>query len=264
LDHKQILREKLMKRLFSAAVTVLMLSLAWQSTLTAAAEATDANPVDFRACNFREGKDMLDLQPALVNFRNYAKQADTGYAAWMLIPELQNEATFDFAWLGSWPDGVAYGVSMERWKKKGNAVAAEINSVVDCGSHHQMAMSRPINAPDGTPEDGVLLFFACNVNEGKSLEEAYAAQLEFGHTMKANGSQSVSWFYTPLAGAGPDAPDYYYVVGFYRYSDFGDTLDLFVNRGGVQLQRKLITPVASCLTPNVYDAVSVRAHDETK
>ena len=252
-----------MKQLFSAVVMVFMLSLGWQSPAVAAEEAIQANPVDFRACNFREGKDMLDLQPALVNFRNYAKQKDTGYAAWILKPELQDEAGFDFGWLGSWPDGVAYGVSTERWKKKGNAVAAELNTVIDCGSHHQMAMSRPINAPDGTPEDGVMLFFACNLNEGKSLEEAYAAQLEFGHTMKANGSQSVSWFYTPLAGAGPDAPDYYYVVGFYRYSDFGDTLDLFVNRGGVQLQQKLITPVASCQTPDVYDAVSVRAHDET-
>lgn len=252
-----------MKQLFSAAMVVGTLFLVSQSPAVTAEEAINANPVDFRACNFREGKDMLDLAPALVNFRNYAKQKDVGYAAWILKPEMQNEAGFDFGWLGSWPDGVAYGVSTERWKKKGNAVAAEINSVVDCSGHHQMAMSRPINAPSGTPEDGVMLFFACNVNEGKSLKEAYAAQLEFGHTMKANGSQSVSWFYTPLAGAGPDAPDYYYVVGFYRYSDFGDTLDLFVNRGGVELQQKLVTPVASCQTPDVYDAVSVRAHDET-
>lgn len=251
-----------MNRLFSAAATVLMLSLGWQPSSVSAADAVKANPVDFRTCNFREGKDMLDLQPALVNFRNYAKQKDTGYAAWMLIPELHSESGFDFGWLGAWPDGIAYGVSMERWKKKGNAVAAEISTVVDCSSHHEMAMSRPINAPDGTPEDGVVLFYSCNLNDGKAIEDAYKAHLEFGQTMKAKGSLSVSWFYTPAAGAGAESPDYYHVVGFYRYSDLGDTMEMFVNRGGVKIRQELIDPVATCRTPNVYDAISVRAHDE--
>ena len=252
-----------MNHKYMVAMSLLVLSLGWQSPAIGANESVKANPVDFRACNFREGKDELDLAPLLVKFRSYANQKDVGYAAWILKPEFQDTAEFDFGWLGSWPDGVAYGVSTERWKTQGKTLAREINSVVDCSGRHEMALSRPINAPDGTPEDGVLLFFACSLNEGKTMQEAYLAQREFGQTMKANGSQSVSWFYTPTAGAGPDAPDYYYVVGFYRYSDFGDTLELFVNRGGVELQQKLVAPVASCLTPNVYDAVSVRAHDET-
>tara|TARA_R110001599_G_scaffold244233_1_gene444181 strand:+ start:12580 stop:13326 length:747 start_codon:yes stop_codon:yes gene_type:complete len=245
------------------AMALLVLSLGWQSAALAAETAANANPVDFRACNFRDGKDELDLAPLLVKFRNYANQKDVGYAAWILKPEFHSSAEFDIGWLGSWPDGIAYGTSMERWKKEGKALAAEFNSVVDCSARHELAMALPINAPDGTPEDGILLFYACNLNEGKSLKDAYKAQLEFGLTMKANGSLSVSWMYTPAAGAGPDAPDYYHVVGFYRYSDLGDTMELFVNRGGVELRKKIVGPVASCQNPNIYDALSVRARDET-
>ena len=256
-----------MKKMCMAAMSMLLLSLGWQSSAIAAETVAEiganANPVDFRACNFREGKDQLDLAPLLVKFRNYAKQKDVGYAAWILKPEFHSSHEFDFGWLGAWPDGIAYGNSMERWKRDGKSLAAEINSVVDCSSSHELAMSLPINAPDGTPEDGVMLFYACNLNEGVSLKEAYKAQLDYGQTMKAKGSLSVSWMYAPAAGAGPDAPDYYHVLGFYRYSDLGDTMELFVNRGGVETRDKIIGPVASCLTPNIYDAVSVRAHDET-
>lgn len=251
------------KQRYVVAILWLFLSLVWQLPAMAAVTAA-AKPVDFRTCNFRQGKDELDLAPLLVKFRNYAKQKDVGYAAWILKPELHSTAEFDFGWLGSWPDGVAYGTSMERWKKDGKPLAREFNSVVDCSARHELAMSLPINAPDGTPEDGVLLFYACDLNEGTTVQEAYKAHLEFGQAMKAKGSLSVSWMYTPAAGAGAQAPDYYHVVGFFRYSDLGDTMELFVNRGGVELRRKIIGPVASCLTPNIYDAMSVRAPDETR
>ena len=109
------------------AMSLLVLSLGWQSPAIGANESVKANPVDFRACNFREGKDELDLAPLLVKFRSYAKQKDVGYAAWILKPEFQDTAEFDFGWLGSWPDGVAYGVSTERWKTQGKTLAREIN-----------------------------------------------------------------------------------------------------------------------------------------
>ncbi|MEM6582495.1 MAG: hypothetical protein AAGF35_04500 [Pseudomonadota bacterium] len=253
-----------MKHIFLALIASLVFKIVGGTPALAADTAIQANPVEFRTCTYREGKDRLDLQPLMVKFRNYTKLRDVGYAAWLLTPELHSGPDFDFAWLGSWPDGVSYGVSMERWKTQGRSLAAEMDAVIDCGAMHEMSYAYPINAPDGTPEAGIILIFACHIDEGKTLQEAYVAQREFGQTMKANGSQSISWFYQPVAGAGPDAPDYYYVVGFYRYSDFGDTLDMFINRGGVALQQEVITPVSSCQTPDVYDAVSIRTHDETR
>jgi len=238
--------------------------LAVLATGTPAVQAADqvaGRPVDYLACNFREGKSMADLNPLLEKFRAYANKNDTGYSAWLLTPEYRSDADYDIAWMGSWPSGVAFGVSMEKWHSTGKQLAGEFAQVVDCGPR-VMAMSRPINAPDGTPEDGILLLYACTLNDGKTLKDAYRAHLDFGQWMKANGSLAVSWMFTPAAGAGDSDVDYYHAAAFYRYSDMGDTMELFVNRGGAEMRAKAIDPVASCRTPNVYDALSVRAADE--
>jgi hypothetical protein len=229
--------------------------------LSLAAGSSDLRPVEFRACHFREGKGLADLQALADKFREYANKNDIGYAAWILLPEFQSEASMDVGWLGAWPDGIAYGVSMEKWKSRSNDLLPQFQAVIQCGTHELM-MSRPINAPDGTPEDGILLTYACTLKDGKTLADAYKAHLEYGQVMKTKGSLAVSWMYTPAAGFGKSDVDYYHSVGFYRYSDLGDTMEMFFNRGGVATRQNIIDPVASCLTPVVYDAISVRAHDE--
>jgi hypothetical protein len=250
-----------MKKSFLAIMGVFLVYVGWAPSLMAM-ENAKARPVEFRACNFREGKNMQDLEKVNAKFRDYANKNDSGYAAWVLTPEFQSDDGFDVGWLGSWPNGEAYGVSTEKWKSPQNALLPQFSEVIDCGHNHQLAWSLPINAPEGTPEDGILLFYQCTLNDGKSINDAYKAQLQFGQTMKAKGSLSVSWMFVPAAGAGDIDFDYYHVVGFYRYSDLGDTMELFVNRGGLESRGKIIDPVASCRTPNVYDALSVRAHDE--
>ncbi len=220
-----------------------------------------AAPVDFRACDFHEGKGMRDLERVTGLFREWANQNDVQYSAWTLFPEYQHTLGFDFGWLGSWPSADAFGVSMERWKTSGREVYAEFAEVMDCRSSHQLAMSLPINAPEGTPEDGVLMFYACNVEDGKSLDDAYAAHLDLGQAMKSMGSLAVSWMFQPAIAASGDV-DYYHVVGFYRYSDMGATMELYANGGGIQEFRKHLGGVSQCRTPTVYDAVSVRARDE--
>ena len=219
-----------------------------------------AAPVDFRACSFKDGKGRQDLNKVTAKFRDYANKMDVDYAAWTLYPEFQNQMGFDVAWLGAWPNSEAFGVSMEKWKTTGQSVQADFAEVIDCSHSHQLAMSRPINAPEGTPEDGVLLFYACDLEEGVSINDAYKAHLELGTAMKGLGSLAVSWMFQP-AIAGGDV-DYYHVVGFYRYSDMGATMELYANGGGVQQFQKHLGGVSNCATPSVFDAVSVRARDE--
>jgi len=229
---------------------------------SALAADTKARPVDFRGCNFLDGKTMADLDKVTDKFRAYANKNDTGYSAWILTPEYATNPGFDVAWMGAWPDGVAFGVSMEKWRSLGTGIAAEFAQVVDCSGIHVAATSLPINAPEATPQDGILLLYACKLNQGKTLDEAYAAHLKFGQTMKAKGSLSNSWMFTPIAGAGDSEVDYYHAAAFYRYSDLGDTMEMFVNRGGAGERVKIIDPVASCQTPDVFNALSVRAAEE--
>ena len=237
----------------------------WTAAITPAFAmewTTSAAPVDFRACNFRDGKTMADFDKVAAKFRDYAKKNDLAYSAWALIPEYQTGIDFELGWLGAWPNSEANGVSMERWKSNGRQLAAEFNQVIDCSGRHEMALSKPINAPQGTPEDGVLMFYACSLNDGVDIDKAYAAHLKAGTEMKGMGSLAVSWMFLPAIGAADADFDYYHVIGFYRYSDMGATMEMYFNGGGIQKQQAILGKVSSCRTPTVFDAISVRAMDE--
>jgi hypothetical protein len=244
------------------AVVVSAVLVAWSVQASALEWTTSAAPVDFRACNFRDGKSMKDLDKVSAKFREYANKNDIAYSAWVLAPEYMTGADFDVGWLGAWPNSEAFGVSLEKWKSSGKQLQAEFNEVMDCGGRHEMALSKPINAPQGTPEDGVLMFYACNLNDGVNLDQAYKALLDAGTEMKGMGSLAVSWMFVPAMGAAPDNPDYYHVIGFYRYSDMGATMEIYFNGGGIQKQQAHLTKLSSCQTPAVFDAISVRASDE--
>src|SRR5210317_51946 len=250
-----------MKKQLAAAMTACAVSVGGATSAQAMEQKVHAAPVDFRACNFHEGKSMRDLDKVSAKFREYANESDVAYAAWTLTPQYHTALGFDVGWLGAWPDGEAYGVSMEKWVTTGREVAAEFNQVIDCSARHELAISLPISAPAGTPEDGVLMFYQCTLNDDKSLDAAYEAHLDAGTAMKGLGSLAVSWMFQPAVGAGDDVDfDYYHVVGFYRYSDMGATMEMYANGGGRQTQQEILGKVSSCETPVVFDAVSVRAH----
>lgn len=244
------------------AVLVIAVGFVLTGPVLAMEWTTSAAPVDFRACNFRDGKTMDDLDKVSAKFRDYAKKNDLAYSAWVLVPEYQTGIDFDIGWLGAWPNSEAFGVGMERWKSTGKQLQMEFDQVIDCSGRHEMALSKPINAPQGTPEDGVLMFYACSLKEGIDVDQAYAAHLEAGTDMKAMGSLAVSWMFLPAAGVAEMDFDYYHVLGFYRYSDLGATMEMYFNGGGIQKQQASLGKVSSCATPTVFDAISVRAIDE--
>jgi hypothetical protein len=251
-----------MKRLCVAIVALFTVILSFAISGPALAENAKATPVDFRACNFLSGKSRADLDLVAEKFRRYANKNDFNYSAWILLPQYHSGVEYDVGWLGAWPDGEAFGVSMEKWRKTGRGLQAEFDQVIDCSSRHEMAGSWPINAPEGTPVDGVVMFYQCTLNDGKTLPEAYTAHLEAGTAMKALGSLAFSWFYQPVIGAGDIDYDYYHVVGFHRYSDMGATMEIYANGGGRQKQLEILSSVASCETPTLFDVVNVRDRDE--
>ena len=151
---------------------------------------------------------------------------------------------------------------MEKWNAPGNGLAAEFAQVIDCSLRHEMAASLPINAPESTPTNGIVMFYQCDLNDGKTLSDAYSAHLEAGLAMKGKGSLAMSWFYTPTVGTGKIDFDYYHVVAFSRYADMGATMEMYTNGGGWQLQQEILGKIASCRTPDVLDALSVRDLDE--
>jgi hypothetical protein len=253
-------------KMLLAVLFPICLVAAMGSPAAFAAEAGEQHvaAVDFRACNFRDGKGMPDLDKVSEKFRAYANKNDLSYSAWTLTPQYHSGAGFDVGWLGAWPDGEAFGVSMEKWQSTdgGRALQAEFNAVIDCSGRHELAASLPINAADGTPRDGVVMFYQCTLRDGKTLADAYVAHLKAGTDMKAMGSLGLSWMFQPALGAGDIDFDYYHVVAFTRYADMGVTMEMFANGGGRERQASFLSPVSSCATPTVFDALSVRAEDE--
>jgi len=253
------------------AVLAALLVLCWAGSRVAAAENPEiatsraegvAAPVDFRACTFKPGKTMADLNAVTAKFRDYANQNDLDYAAWILVPEYHSGEDFDVGWLGAWPNGEAFGVSMEKWKSTGRALQAEFATVVDCSKHHEMAASLPINAADATPQDGIMLVYQCSLAEGKSLKDAYAAHLKWGTAKKSEGFLDNSWLFQPAAGLHHPDFDYYHIVVFYRYSDLGAAMESYSNGDGKKVRDKIYAGVTDCGLPFIYDFMSVRDRDE--
>ena len=251
-----------MKKLLPAVLSACVISMGSASSVFAMEQQAKQAPVDFRACNFREGKSMKDLDKVNAKFRDYANENDVAYAAWVLTPQYHDGAGFDVGWLGAWADSDSFGVSMEKWSSPENPVAADFDEVIDCSLRHEMASSLPINAPEATPTNGIVMFYQCTLNEGKTIADAYAAHLDAGQAMKGMGSLAMSWFYTPMLAAGAIDYDYYHVVAFSRYGDMGATMEMYANGGGQKQQRKILGETTSCRTPVVFDALSVRDHDE--
>lgn len=223
-----------------------------------------AAPVDFRACSFKEGKGMKDLDATIEKFRAYANRNDTGYAAWVLVPQYHSQSEFDVGWLGAWPNGESFGTSMERWMTSadGRALQAEFDEVVDCSDHHEMSISLPINAADATPQDGIMLAYECSLQGDKTLADAYKAHLEWGTAKKALGFLDNSWIFQPGAGVRELDYDYYHIVVFYRYGDLGAAMHLYANEGGMRKREEIYSGITDCGRPFIYDFTSVRDRDE--
>ncbi len=63
------------KKYQAALIAIYIACMGWAPSAVAA-DAAKARPVDFRSCNFREGKGFKDLDPVIQKFRQYANQND--------------------------------------------------------------------------------------------------------------------------------------------------------------------------------------------
>ena len=158
---------------------------------------------------------------------------------------------------------MTFGETRQHWRTFARDLQAGFDQVMDCSGWHELALFVPINPrevpPSETPADGVLLFSQCTLEDGKTLDDAYAAHMKAGKAMKEMGSTAVSWLFYPTLGTGPINFDYWHVVGFYRWAEFGATMEKYVNGGGMQTFRQHTGSTASCAPPTVFDITRVRA-----
>jgi hypothetical protein len=254
-----------MNRICAVVITILASTMAWaQQPARTQDNAAKAVPVEFFACKWVAGKGMKDLDVVKEKFRQWTMKHDRSYSAWTMTPQFHNgQGMFDVGWLGSWPSGTAFGVGQDAWMTQGREMAAAFDGVIDCSARHELASSMIVEAPDGPPGDGVVMFAQCTLKDGKSLDEALRASKQLAATLKALGSKARSWLFYPGLGAGDIDFHFWRVVAFNNYTELGAAAEIVTNGGGAQKTREILGPVATCSSPSVFDARQVVAGQTT-
>ena len=213
-------------------------------------------PVELYACKWREGKDMGDLGKLNEKFKAMMDKNNAPYSAWMLTPQFRAGSDgFDVAWLGSWTTGAAMGKMVDN--RVGGGEAAQLfesyTDVVDCSDGHMLMSSATLHAPDGPPDNGVVMFSSCTVDDDSNMEAAMKAHMKAGADIRGRGAKSYSWLFYPALGFGETDFDYYQVAAFDNYGDLGVAFDAMMG-GGWAARQKLYDGVVSCDSPRAYDA----------
>ncbi|MCB1854003.1 MAG: hypothetical protein KDI05_03940 [Halieaceae bacterium] len=250
-----------MKAIARAVLMCVMAVPLISQAMLAQDQQTKPAPLEAFFCKFQPGKGMADLLPVAQRFAKWADQQDTSYSAWILTPAFgQFTELPQVVWLGSNPSGNEMGKGQEAWRKSGGELQKAFDSVIACGMH-SVASSVEINAPEGSPGDGVVMFTQCSVDDDGDYMQAVAAHKQYAKAMRALGAKGSNWLFFPMIGGPAERDfDYYGVSTFPSWSDFFAAYELYVNGGGWQKGMELFQDVTDCRegSPSVWDVKLVR------
>ncbi len=234
--------------------TMVGMPMLWSMSAQAQEEGANVVPVELFACTYREGKGWDDLSKINERFAKWSKKHDDGYSAWTISPNFRaNDGEFDIGWIGSWDKGgAAMGKGLDRWMKDNDGLAGAYNEVIDCS--HSLVSSAPLNAADGPPDNGVVMFSSCTLEEGRNARESYAAHKAFSDAMREMGGKGQSWLMYPALGFGEMDFDYYHVTTFKSYEELGEGWNLYTNGKGYEKWGQMLDGLASCDSPRAYTA----------
>jgi hypothetical protein len=252
------------------ALTILCFAPLVLAAAASAQEQAPATPeptpvVEVFGCNFNGSNDMADLQAATARWNTWADRNNvTNYTAFLMTPYLHSDQlTYDVLWLGAWPNGTAMGEEEAKWFATGGEVEQGFAAVIDCSLHAQYA-EFVIGAPEGPPPEAPIGAFSdCKIQDGRTVDEALAALVEWREYLVENGVNEFNAVFFPVAGGSPDADyDFKTVEGYETIQSYGRALDV-ITRGGYQRADELFSRLLDCDSPRVYIFDRVRlAADE--
>lgn len=238
------------KRNYPLAVLTMAIAL----PALAQEEAPAVAPVEMFYCDFREGADMDDLKGVAKDFAGWAEKSDN-YSAWILTPQFRtNGETWEVGWMGSWPSGTAMGAGMDAYQAEGGKLAAAFDEVITC-SGHGLASAMAVHAPKGPGDNGPVWFSSCELEDDATIADAMEAHGQYSTAMRGMGvDDTMSWAFLPTLGGGDVDFDYWHVVAWESYADFGKAYDAYFNNGGQEAMQEATGGVVSCDLPRIYDA----------
>jgi len=247
------------------SVAVLMFTMIvpiWTPTATAEeAAATGPAPIEAFYCNLQPGKSMKDLMQVAGRFSKWADKNEPDYSAWILTPQFAvGGLAARVIWLGSSQSGNSFGAGLDAWQATGGDIQDAFDSVVDCSAGHGLASSVEINAPDGIPGDGVVMFSQCRIAEGSSWDRAVGAHKQLSAAMRGLGAKNSNWLFYPMLGGGDMDFEYWSVATFKNWTDYFAAYELYVSGGGWQKAMEILKGAVTCgpRSPTVWDVKLVR------
>jgi hypothetical protein len=251
-----------MKKLFAAALAFALLQTGLVRPVSAE-DAVPAAPVEAFYCNFLPGKGMKDLMPVAEREKQWADKHSPGYSAWILTPMFfydLGRSMPQVVWLGSTPSGREFGKMEEDFAASGQEIQKAFDAIVDCSMGRFLASSVEINAPEGIPGDGVVMFSQCSIAEGSNRMKAMDAHRKMSRDMRAMGSKGSQWAFFPMLGGRGVDFDYWGVTTFASAQDYFNAYEIYVNGGGWQKAAEIMNGAASCdrTPPTVWKVDLVR------
>jgi hypothetical protein len=238
-------------------VTVLFLHAA-----VAQEEAPAPTPVlEVFGCNFTEGNNMEDYLAVTARWNEWADSNGVDdYSGYILTPYLYSaDLTYDFVWVGGWPNGAAMAAGEALWLAEGGDLLADFDATAECSLHAQFA-EVVLRRPEGSPPEAPIFMFAdCKVSDGRTADEALAATGQWNTYLQENGSDHFSAALFPIAGESEDAGyDYKEIQGFESIDGYGRVVDI-VTAGGYERAEELFSRLVTCDSPRVYVGNRVRS-----
>jgi hypothetical protein len=219
-------------------------------------------PVETWTCDFRDGKNMNDLKAFTNDFNAWVDGLENqDYFAALLVPHYFGEKMFDVGWLGAWSDGNAMGTGLDLWQAEGGELAANLFSIIDCGSHTQFGSMRMREAPeDDGPDDNqfVLTFTNCSVKEGKNFEEVMGAMKTWADYQDEHGFNASEWMMFPIHGESNNDYDFKVVTGFDNHAARGADFEKMGNGGHWRRNSEIFDGLLDCDISRVYDGFTIR------
>ncbi len=213
------------------------------------------NTVHVRTCSFKEGKGPADFDRATSDWNRWAdEQGFDDYMAITMTPNYHGADIFDIAWLGMGATPEGFGASMDTLVAEGGGIMQGFLDVVTCDSHGMWASSEVKAAPRSQPPDNVVIVFRdCKINEGVTFDEIGAAATAWGKFMVENDYPHGEWMWWPVFGGGGAEYDFKIVQGFPNHQAVGQMLEMYGNGGGWRTYQESLGGVAECDDGRVYD-----------
>lgn len=219
-----------------------------------------AVPVEAYLCKYNEDKNAEDFDKATEDWNELMDEEDVDtYAAWTLEKwAFGKDQDFDFIWLGAWKNGFAMGTGMDMYMQKGGEVMEGFNEASTCHSHMLMASMAYKLPEDGTPNDGILSFSNCNIQEGSSYEEVAALTQKWVSRLGEAGSTAAIYHFWPIYGGGGEDADFLWVEAHNDFAQFGADFERVGNGGMWTEMGDEFNTHLDCDSARVYRAKSRR------